>query len=409
VPLGLPAHIAPQVVRRALVNAQHTIAFSLLMIAIVSTLVLQGSRPADPLWPAALALVPSLALLLLRSTITPVLWCSVYLLVSGLALHLNALVLLSQPIPINGSDGFSFLAVKVSIIMVGGAMLGITAGISWSIAGFVVAELAVGLARASLGLPALLDVPAIVALVATISVIPLIAYNSQRQRRAQPRLHRAAEEDQVADLRNRIEVKASTLMHDTVLNHLAAIAESADDKIDPALRESIQRDVHAMVGEEWLTEPADAVNKKARIDWQHSGLFNAIQETRLLGLDVETTGDLTSVGRLDRETSVALGLAVKQCLVNVVKHSGVLHAEVAVYGTADSVSVMVVDNGRGFTETAAGSDRLGLRSSVRKRMELVGGRVNVWSAPGRGTSVMIKVPLPKAESVELSDEVVGSS
>lgn len=113
----------------------------------------------------------------------------------------------------------------------------------------------------------------------------------------------------------------------------------------------------------------------------------------MLGLDVDTTGDLTAVGRLDRNTSIALGLAVKQCLVNVIKHSGTEHAEVAVYGSGQLLSVLVVDSGRGFVESTATTSRLGLRMSVRKRMEAVGGRVDVWSTPGRGTSIMIQVPL----------------
>jgi signal transduction histidine kinase len=57
---------------------------------------------------------------------------------------------------------------------------------------------------------------------------------------------------------------------------------------------------------------------------------------------------------------------------------------------------MVVDTGRGFSEASTGSDRLGLRSSVRRRIELVGGQVNVWSTPGRGTSIMIKIPVGEA-------------
>ena len=84
---------------------------------------------------------------------------------------------------------------------------------------------------------------------------------------------------------------------------------------------------------------------------------------------------------------------MKQCLVNVLKHSGTTHAEVAVYASESELSVMVVDNGSGFTEAATGNDRLGLRTSVRKRIEAVDGSVNVWSTPGRGTSIMIRVPM----------------
>jgi len=56
------------------------------------------------------------------------------------------------------------------------------------------------------------------------------------------------------------------------------------------------------------------------------------------------------------------------------------------------VSVMVIDTGKGFSEEETGSDRLGLRQSVRRRIENVGGTVQVWSTPGKGTSVMIRVP-----------------
>ena len=55
---------------------------------------------------------------------------------------------------------------------------------------------------------------------------------------------------------------------------------------------------------------------------------------------------------------------------------------------------MVIDAGKGFFEAETGADRLGLRQSVRRRIENVGGTVRVWSTPGRGTSVMIRVPAP---------------
>jgi signal transduction histidine kinase len=392
VSIGLPAYLAPQAIWRSLVTAQHTVAFTLLSIAILATLVFQGARPGDNVWPAALALLPSMGLLLLRESMRPVVWCIAYLLVSGIAIHLHALILLSQPMAILEGDGFSFLAAKVSIIMVGGSVLGVAAGVGWAVAGYVVAQLAVGLAQIEAGQPMLFDLPTLLVLLGTVIVIPLIAFNTRRQLRAQPRLHQAAADEQAAELRYRIEVKAAALMHDTVLNHLAAIAEAPEDTLHPDLREQVQRDVYSLASEEWLAEAPEAADSKVRVSWQHSGLFSAIQESRLLGLDVDTTGDLAAVARLKHDASIALGLAVKQCLVNVLKHSGTRHAEVAVYGTENSVSVMVVDTGVGFNEDATGRDRLGLRSSVRKRMELVGGQVTVWSTPGRGTSVMIKVP-----------------
>ncbi len=53
---------------------------------------------------------------------------------------------------------------------------------------------------------------------------------------------------------------------------------------------------------------------------------------------------------------------------------------------------MVIDAGRGFSEEHVGVDRLGLRQSVRRRIESVGGGVQLWSTPGRGTSIMLRLP-----------------
>ena len=89
----------------------------------------------------------------------------------------------------------------------------------------------------------------------------------------------------------------------------------------------------------------------------------------------------------------ALGGAVQECLRNVARHAGVHHADVAVGVTQTLVTVVVVDAGRGFDPRAVGEGRLGLRSSVRAAVEEVGGRADVRSAPGRGTSVELMVPL----------------
>jgi len=87
-----------------------------------------------------------------------------------------------------------------------------------------------------------------------------------------------------------------------------------------------------------------------------------------------------------------VGLAVKQCLVNVLKHADTDHAEVVIYGSDTEVSVMIIDGGKGFSERENSVDRLGLRQSVRRRIETVDGTVQVWSTPGTGTSILIRLP-----------------
>jgi signal transduction histidine kinase len=105
------------------------------------------------------------------------------------------------------------------------------------------------------------------------------------------------------------------------------------------------------------------------------------------------------VTRLAPSAHTAAALAVKQCLVNVLKHSGTDVAEVVVYGSDSEVSIMVIDAGRGFSERETSVDRLGLRQSVRRRIEAVDGSVQVWSTPGMGTSVLMRVPTQHPSAV----------
>ena len=67
------------------------------------------------------------------------------------------------------------------------------------------------------------------------------------------------------------------------------------------------------------------------------------------------------------------------------------HATVRIAATGDTVSIEVSDDGRGFDPAAVGPDHFGLRS-MRGRIADLGGRLEVTSAPGRGTALRVEVP-----------------
>ena len=110
-------------------------------------------------------------------------------------------------------------------------------------------------------------------------------------------------------------------------------------------------------------------------------------------LAVSVSGNLRGLEALDSATALALSQAIEQCLINVLKHSGVEVAELVVFTSARELTAMITDAGRGFHESAVEGDRLGLRNSVRGRIASVGGSVQLWSSPGTGTSVVINVPM----------------
>lgn len=400
--IGLPAHLRPQSLSRAFARASHVVALVCILAALIIVAAVQASDSTAILWPAMIALVPVLVSLWRLDRHRTLFYTVTYLVIGGASSYWFALTVMSEFGDIEQTDSFVLTMLRLALMLVGGAGAGIASGLMWSAVGLLVAEVSIAAAASQTGTAIVPDWASIVALIGIAATLVLIHASRDSVRRAQPSLNRAAQEEHLATMRYGIEVKAAAVMHDTILNHLAAIAQAPRGGLDSCLQSQIERDLEFLVGEEWLADTSPTVDVQARADWQHSELFQAIQESRRLGLDIDVTGDIVAIGRLASDRSTALGLAVKQCLVNVLKHAETDHAEVVVYGSEHDVSVMVIDNGKGFSESETGPDRLGLRQSVRRRIEAVGGDVQVWSTPGSGTSVMIRVPamIPQGDSIE---------
>jgi signal transduction histidine kinase len=60
------------------------------------------------------------------------------------------------------------------------------------------------------------------------------------------------------------------------------------------------------------------------------------------------------------------------------------------------VSLAIRDDGVGGADPERGSGLTGLRD----RVEALGGTIEIASSPGRGTSLLAKIPLEKAEEYE---------
>jgi signal transduction histidine kinase len=389
--LGLPSHLARVTLSLAFQRAFHAVAFASLLCAGLVVVAYMADRPQLTLWPALAAVVAMAVALWLNDRFESVLFDVSYLAVGAAGIYWYSMTFYIQLPDVVASDTVWLALPKIALVMVAGAGVSAWSAVAWAVAGYATAETLALVSAAQVGAPTGLDSYTFTATVIAIVAIVLSVFSRFRARKAQPLLHRAARDERIAALRSGMELKAAALLHDTVLSHLAAIANTPKTELTPELAEQIRRDLEVLVGEEWLREVEQPA--PAGADWRKSPLFLAIQDAKLQGLVVDGTGDIAAVARLDRARSNALGLAAKQCLANVIKHSGTMKAEVAVYGSDAEVSVMIVDEGRGFEPTAVGSDRLGLRASVRRRIETVGGTVQVWSSPGNGTSVLIRVPI----------------
>jgi signal transduction histidine kinase len=100
--------------------------------------------------------------------------------------------------------------------------------------------------------------------------------------------------------------------------------------------------------------------------------------------------------QLDRGKSLCFYRILQECLQNVVKHSQANRVLVELFGKGDELILRVVDNGIGFEVpgTRIGSG-LGL-VSIRERLNLVGGSLEITSGEGHGTIVTAKTAVQVA-------------
>lgn len=101
-------------------------------------------------------------------------------------------------------------------------------------------------------------------------------------------------------------------------------------------------------------------------------------------------------GRLPLTHEAALYRIAQEALTNVAKHSGADRVSFILERRDGHVLVVIEDNGAGFdVETvmlpAGKGRRLGLLG-MRERAALLGGTINVESAPGAGTTLFVRIP-----------------
>jgi len=89
---------------------------------------------------------------------------------------------------------------------------------------------------------------------------------------------------------------------------------------------------------------------------------------------------------------VLLYKAAQELLFNVIKHGGVHEATLRLRHRRGHIRLSVSDEGQGFDPTEPGS-ALGFGLlSIRERLGLLGGRLKIRSAPGKGSTFVITVP-----------------
>ena len=129
----------------------------------------------------------------------------------------------------------------------------------------------------------------------------------------------------------------------------------------------------------------------------HLGLAAAV---RSLCTELTDSGKLKVVFQetgfpalLNKDVTLCVFRIAQEGLRNCVKHSGADSARVVLTKTRNAVRLAVSDNGCGFnTKTALTKNGLGF-VSMKERLHVLGGQINVYSKPLRGTRIEVSVPL----------------
>lgn len=223
---------------------------------------------------------------------------------------------------------------------------------------------------------------------------------------------RRAAEQQVRELLGQLVLaeeeerrRVSRELHDTVGQHLTALTVGLkligdDPALPPALRERLVRLQRSVGGLDDDVERLSHRLRPAALD--DLGLEVALQQhAQEWSQDSGVEVSLLARGLRDRRWPAALETTVfrtvQEALTNVRRHAGACHVSLIVERSGGELRIVVEDDGCGFDMAASRTpaergSRLGLRG-MAERARLAGGRLELESEPGRGTTLIVALPL----------------
>ncbi len=236
---------------------------------------------------------------------------------------------------------------------------------------------------------------------------------NQRQREEDLRRYAQLTQRAQEDERRRI----SRELHDDICQRLTAlniqmnvIEDSVGDnkKISVRRLKSVRKEINNLISE---VRSISYNLRPSALD--HFGLVTALrllcsEFEKLHGIQIQFDTDVPPHKRFDPDMEIALYRIAQEALTNCGKHAKAKAAYLKLAETKDELSVSFKDNGVGFSVAdyldPRATDRHFGVINMRERTELLGGKFEIESSPGKGTSIRANVPLnQKNEHAEDKD------
>lgn len=232
---------------------------------------------------------------------------------------------------------------------------------------------------------------------AALAIIALLI-NRSRLHRAQEEAHALSE--QLLNAQEAERARIARELHDDLSQRLAGLAIRTGLGVKGLMSSGGLRTLyHDLVR---LSEDVHALSYRLHpsglVDF---GMRTAIEAecthfSQTSSIDVHT--DLTGVpDNLPHEVSLHLFRIVQEGLRNIARHAGATRVDVSLKPARGGLGLFIRDNGKGFDPYEKRSG-IGL-SSMRHRAEVVGGKLEIESKPGRGSRIVAWVPVKRSNQL----------
>lgn len=185
-------------------------------------------------------------------------------------------------------------------------------------------------------------------------------------------------------------------IHDSVLQSLAMVHKKGRELSEARMISSEEVRGLADLAEEQEAElRALILRDPVEPPAGRASLRDSLEETARRVSDVRVT--VSSIGPIwmPRHSVDELSAAVRQGLENIVEHASATRATVFAEEEDGQVIVSLRDDGVGFVFDELAlleGGKVGILRSMKGRAEELGGRMDIFSAPGKGTEIEFRVP-----------------
>ena len=232
---------------------------------------------------------------------------------------------------------------------------------------------------------------------------------------------------QIAEQEREIEIqKTEKLLKDQELSSINAMIEGQEKE-----RQRLASDLHDSVGatlsaarlqfEHLQKHKGSLPNEEELFDNTGKLLEEAYQEVRSMA-HIKNSGVLAKIGllpaieklaknvsvsklhvevkdfglneRISNTLEITIFRIIQELVTNIIKHANASEAIISLTQIENTLNIIVEDNGIGFNprEVSLNADGMGL-GNIEKRIEYLEGTLEVDTTPGKGTTILIDIPI----------------